>query len=1268
MSSRRLDRSDEEGESQAKRKHIASSTDPQDLGSQGTPSSSTNKMLGSKETALRVLRFLLDTSLVLSEGGTSGAPGDPHSVTVTTEQLPLTSRDMMRKLQPLFIKCASKELDVVRYCVACFERASQRQPQAAWAPVVWKGLSQCTLEIAASTTLQQLVEGASQDGDDLWSSLYGGAAENRGLLVVFLERLSGWSEDGVTISSGMLRAVLAQAKQSELGRKAIIQLVQAAGGKLKSVNKADELIVKTGKVLGGLEALVIEPIASEIFSEQLHRELQEGVTKMGDYFEQKSFLSGLMSVTTVIDRLHAGLLKDERYSCFLGLQNFPNVSKTDAQTCQSHVQDGLHRCQSLVHTTILKMLKVSNRSNVLGWLAGLVSLNLIRTGPRFKRAGREDLHGACSDGFMLNFCAVMLELCKPFFCSHPSADKLALISTSYPTSACCRLDLLNEPCLAQGFLVGDENLAKGFERFLPAKSSFKFVTECFFITQRALHVGVLPAIKTFGETMSDLSKQITTGVGGNETLLRELHSLYLLAWSCSLSDPQFVQYCSEFYITQSVWMARLMDSCKEEGLSEAVVCERQRKAFAAVPEFCVKDMAAWFRFVVLSTPLLLQGLQLTPFVDCCVGLLERPDLLPGPLAQSRLVSVLLAFVDSDKRGSYYHQRLLRAEGWSGGILGELSVMVQASPTVQDHLGPALLHTYAAVNVVEGLDVDKESFDKYATRYEIALLLDRLWARGDCRESILRECGSKKFQLFLGAVFDTLLYQLNDGLSRLAIVRKYESEKDGGQWEGLNAQEKHGKEGFLAGEKGASRGFISQASRQLELFHMMTEAEPVAKCLCVPTLAKRTAVAMLGFLDVLCGPRASELKVKDMEKYSFYPRKLVSQITSIIVRVWHQDSASKPEEGFVFSLATHPDFSPGTMTKCGSVLQQTSDSTLSADFAAFMGQVEKIQTQAALNSSGSVQSPSSSSLALQSPQQQLSRGGGGAPMEQAIDDAWQQQADAADIMEDGLRDIYVSALEESKYDSCELEEVHTLAEKAQQQALEPRSPRVRAILRDMKQLQDSLPVHPDAAIFIRQDEDHLDLVRVLITGPTGTPYSRGCFVFDVYFPASYPTIPPLVIMTTTGGGTVRFNPNLYADGKVCLSLLGTWHGGDATEKWDPLRSNILQVLLSIQGMIFISDPMFNEPGYEAIRSTPEGNKRSNQYNANIQVHTIRHAMLEQLRNPPRGFEDVIQVHFAIQRDAVLKQCSSWLQREGLTPVQEARLRKAVDEFRTQLDLL
>ncbi len=41
---------------------------------------------------------------------------------------------------------------------------------------------------------------------------------------------------------------------------------------------------------------------------------------------------------------------------------------------------------------------------------------------------------------------------------------------------------------------------------------------------------------------------------------------------------------------------------------------------------------------------------------------------------------------------------------------------------------------------------------------------------------------------------------------------------------------------------------------------------------------------------------------------------------------------------------------------------------------------------------------------------------------------------------------------------------------------------------------------------------------------------GAFVFDVYIPATYPQVPPQFQLRTTGGGTVRFNPNL-----VCRSL-------------------------------------------------------------------------------------------------------------------------------------
>ena len=60
---------------------------------------------------------------------------------------------------------------------------------------------------------------------------------------------------------------------------------------------------------------------------------------------------------------------------------------------------------------------------------------------------------------------------------------------------------------------------------------------------------------------------------------------------------------------------------------------------------------------------------------------------------------------------------------------------------------------------------------------------------------------------------------------------------------------------------------------------------------------------------------------------------------------------------------------------------------------------------------------------------------------------------------------------------------------------------------------------------------------------------------------YPNVPPIVQLVTTGHGTVRFNPNLYQDGKVCLSVLGTWHG-DSSEKWNPTQSSLYQVGVSV----------------------------------------------------------------------------------------------------------
>ncbi len=199
--------------------------------------------------------------------------------------------------------------------------------------------------------------------------------------------------------------------------------------------------------------------------------------------------------------------------------------------------------------------------------------------------------------------------------------------------------------------------------------------------------------------------------------------------------------------------------------------------------------------------------------------------------------------------------------------------------------------------------------------------------------------------------------------------------------------------------------------------------------------------------------------------------------------------------------------------------------------------------------------------------------------------------------------------------------------------------VQRVTKEMISLSSSLPCTLSSTIWIKTMEDRFLYIQALISGPEDTPYSGGLYLFDIYFPHEYPNVPPKVNLQTTGGGRVRFNPNLYNCGKVCLSLLGTW-SGDNSEKWNPKVSTILQVLISIQALILIPEPYFNEPGHQGSIGTPNGQNQSRTYNDNIKKQNVRYAMIEQIKNPPRGYEDIIQKHFSIQKTKILNTIEGW----------------------------
>ncbi|XP_074629469.1 ubiquitin-conjugating enzyme E2 G2-like isoform X2 [Acropora palmata] len=90
-------------------------------------------------------------------------------------------------------------------------------------------------------------------------------------------------------------------------------------------------------------------------------------------------------------------------------------------------------------------------------------------------------------------------------------------------------------------------------------------------------------------------------------------------------------------------------------------------------------------------------------------------------------------------------------------------------------------------------------------------------------------------------------------------------------------------------------------------------------------------------------------------------------------------------------------------------------------------------------------------------------------------------------------------------------------------------------------------------------------EALITGPEGTPFEGGVFTTRLVFPPDYPLSPPKMRFTCD-----MFHPNVYPDGRVCISILHA-PGDDpmgyesSAERWSPVQS-VEKILLSVVSML------------------------------------------------------------------------------------------------------
>ncbi|XP_031568634.1 uncharacterized protein LOC116303263 [Actinia tenebrosa] len=1219
-----------------------------------------------------VLSQVLDCTLEINESLSSlrTLPLSPVNtlsikLQLQSHELPKTKENMNMKLQNLLLKRTHLEVEPMKFAIKCYDRCTHSPCNDLKNTVnggeTWNDVTSVIKPECAQIILKQLVPAIASptpDDEDLWSD-FRNASHAQGPSYYFLNCLAGWSSDGAVVSTELLTMLLEQGKKELEVKETFVGMVSIAGKHISSLKKLDEIALQSSSLLRGLEILINQPLMTEFLADHLEKEVKDSIDILEIFFQEKSFLSAFLAITTLEVRVNGKSLASEP---FIQLPHFPRAFQSDVERVQSQIQDGMHSCQNIVHKGIRKVL-AKNQESALAWLAAVVTANDLRS------AGLLNAHydeAISCDGFMMNLCNVLLQLSEPFFISKGD-DKIANISPSYCVSNACRLDHDNERTLS-GWSIGaeGEESKKKTAFFLPdeLKGKFNLKSEVFHLTHRALHIGLSNTIKHYNKLIRHYMLQKEMLEGKDKEKYEPIVALFVLQWNTVLQDPQFMRQCSEFYLTSAVWLMKLLENCAvstdEKPLADEDIKQKEYELMSFIPEYYIKDMCSWFYYVAVHNPNILKGFKVIQFVDCCAILMGSKGFKPGPMVCSKIVTSLLAFADSCEK--YKKKKsLLATASWGRGIEGDLAACVRVCPLIREKLASGLIHTYTSVDVVEGLDVDKEEFDKFSSRTEIVNLLEYLWRDPESRGMLTSRCGKDEIQGFLSAILDTLFYLLNDGLLRISNVCKLQkSLEDKKAWQELSTKEQEEKTNFLRSEEHVSKSFMIMASSTLSFLAMITEEDKVARCFSRPPLSQRAASAIIGFLDTLCGSHRCELKVKKMENYSFNPRDILVKLVSILLHIVKSGQKENDTE-FVKSMATDPDYSRRVMIQTIKTLKQN-DLALAdtlkelENFVLQCGEVRK--GHAGESSASKVTGEEEDEEEEVSFEQQEEEGDN--------EDSAEGVKEVAAASTESMEEMYLLRLKDACYDTAELMDV-TAFQCFRSQPINTRSATIRTLMREITQLKESLPVHPNSSIFVRQDEERMDFVRALITGPVDTPYSRGCFVFDVYFPSTYPNVPPLVKLITTGNGTARFNPNLYQDGKVCLSLLGTWHGGDASEKWDPKKSSLCQVLLSIQGMILIPDPCFNEPGYEGIRGTDEGDDLSRRSNAKIRLLTVRHAMVAQLRQPPAGLEDVILTHFKLQKEAILKQVSDWLQ-QCIEPEEERRMRNAVEELKIELDKL
>jgi hypothetical protein len=293
-----------------------------------------------------------------------------------------------------------------------------------------------------------------------------------------------------------------------------------------------------------------------------------------------------------------------------------------------------------------------------------------------------------------------------------------------------------------------------------SSSEFAGATHFFFISSMFLRVAIHPALRMEEEFLRRYNNLLVAlkeaAASGNPLAANSLHTFKSvvaswLGWKTFFEDPDLASNLTDFALTRLGWLV--------------AIAQKKDADLAMIPDWMCREPARWLSHLAHASPHLLKPIQAEKSVEYATILLDlggsgENSFSFSPVVLTALIEIASGFVQAGVRRAKNKQLNRQHRGRGRPVTGDpvtvdeldddrgldvyrsfdkndLGVTVFTNEIVREKLCPTLLRTFHAVDVVEGLDADRDdSFSKFSAKSLIAELLLRLWCHpaGDCRES------------------------------------------------------------------------------------------------------------------------------------------------------------------------------------------------------------------------------------------------------------------------------------------------------------------------------------------------------------------------------------------------------------------------------------------------------------------------------------------------------------------------------------------------------